>query len=68
MATEWCVWSGLPAHDRQTDIVNAAVKQELEEEGGEDESKTCTAVRSSLNISQNKQPLQTVSQNKCHLC
>jgi hypothetical protein len=35
-----------------TVIVNAAAKQKGEEEGGEDESEICTAVRMSLNILQ----------------
>jgi hypothetical protein len=35
-----------------TDIVNAATKHKAEEEGGEDESEICIAVRRSLNSSQ----------------
>jgi hypothetical protein len=35
-----------------TDIVHAAAKQKIEEEDGEDESETCTALRSSVNSSQ----------------
>lgn len=33
----------------QTDIVNAAMKQKGEEDGGEDNSEICTAVRSQNN-------------------
>jgi hypothetical protein len=49
------------------DTVNAAVKQKGEE-GGEDESEICTAVRRSPNSSQIKRSFQTISQNKCQLC
>jgi hypothetical protein len=36
----------------QTDIANAAAKQRGEEEGGENESEICTAVRRNQNSSQ----------------
>jgi hypothetical protein len=49
MATEWCMWTGLPAHDRHS-IVNAATKEKGEEEGGEDESEIHNAVRRSLTV------------------
>jgi hypothetical protein len=41
-----------PGFQHMTDIVSAAAKQNGEEEGGEDESEICAAMRTSLNSSQ----------------
>lgn len=64
MAPEKYTWTGLTAQD----IVNTAAKQKHELENEEDESEFGIAMRKSLNISQNKWPLQTISQSKHQLC
>lgn len=48
MATEWCVWTGLPAHDR----CQFCHKNKGEEEGGDNDCDFHTVVRRSLNWSQ----------------
>jgi hypothetical protein len=50
-----------------TDIVNAAAKQTGEEDGGEDKSEICTAMRRSLNSSQKQVTNTSYSQNKHNL-
>jgi hypothetical protein len=65
MAREWCMWSGLPAHDRQT----LSMLQNRSE-------KSMAMIRAKVilpwvvvqTVYKNKQLLQTISQNKCLLC